>query len=852
MGFAEGGNLCAQNKIVMANAGDANHAVLVVRCWGRDRPGICQQIVKIASFHEGKVLDMSQFLLDGCLMFTFVLWTTDNSSIEMMQDLTSGAKALDMKLDFHAVGSETLNRVEAHDKMASVSVVSSSAITPALLRDLDSVFSEHGCVVLDIDHRYDNMKVNNGEYNKIHLRVACPDGLKLSTLCMGSSQTDSGLTLTLQQTVWKHGAQVSLRWWDALTRPHGKSLVVFELSDVLCPYNVLDKVLLEAGLNPHDAEIQGKTPAEVIQQKYSMLKGASAQVVQSVIDRLEFTPGARLVCDVLKRMGCRLAIITNSGIHNIAQYVKRELCIDYVVCHDLEVEHGCFTGKFSSAVGDVSFRKDDLLHLMAEREGVHNRNVILVGDFWKNHTASNARRMYETFGPNVFFRANKLPDLTIALYLLGFNGAEVKTLREQKWDDALRDEGRDAGTNRTMFTIQVSSRTREVGQLHRIFEPMDAFKSQIQICNVRQCSLQDGGVCLGVELDMDASVEELVGKELLFAYRKAGFDIHEMGVITKETNWKHHDHNWYIVTLVEQPHIQACNLEAILKKFSDNGVNILYISRLSVETFTAVQFTVVVPDNLHWRTFASELTDLSKRLAVDIACQQDDLERWMRRLVVFDMDSTLIQQEVIDELAKIAGVEAEVKTITDAAMRGEIDFFDSLKQRVALLKGHHGQQLFEQVKKNIVYTPGVERLCSTLKHLGFKMAVISGGFLPVADEVKRHLGLDYAFANTLEVDQAGMLVGRTSGPVVTPTRKRDLLATIANVEGCDVKQTIAVGDGANDIPMLNTAGLGIAFCAKPKVQEVAEFRINQKDLSTVLFLIGVSDHAAERLGTRSC
>lgn len=180
-------------------------------------------------------------------------------------------------------------------------------------------------------------------------------------------------------------------------------------------------------------------------------------------------------------------------------------------------------------------------------------------------------------------------------------------------------------------------------------------------------------------------------------------------------------------------------------------------------------------------------------------------------------------------------------------MNGDMDFFESLKQRVLLLKGHHAETLFTKVKSNVIYTPGAKKLCSALKSLGYKLAVISGGFLPVAQEVQKYLGLDYAFANTLETDENGMLTGRTSGPVVTPQRKRALLATIANVEGCEVKQTIAVGDGSNDIPMLHTAGLGIAFCAKPKVQAAAEFRINQCDLSTVLFLIGVSEHAANRL-----
>ncbi|CAE8647320.1 unnamed protein product, partial [Polarella glacialis] len=186
--------------------------------------------------------------------------------------------------------------------------------------------------------------------------------------------------------------------------------------------------------------------------------------------------------------------------------------------------------------------------------------------------------------------------------------------------------------------------------------------------------------------------------------------------------------------------------------------------------------------------------------------------------------------------------------ITEAAMSGELDFFGSLKSRVALLKGHNAEDLFAKVIANLVYTPGAKKLCSCLRKLGYKMAVISGGFLPVAKEVQKHLGLDYAFANSLEVEETtGLLTGRTTGPVVTPQRKRALLATIANVEGCEIQQTIAVGDGANDIPMLHAAGLGIAFCAKPKVQAVSQFRINQMDLSTVLHLIGVSERAMERL-----
>merc|ERR1719330_608459 len=231
--------------------------------------------------------------------------------------------------------------------------------------------------------------------------------------------------------------------------------------------------------------------------------------------------------------------------------------------------------------------------------------------------------------------------------------------------------------------------------------------------------------------------------------------------------------------------------------------------RLTAIDLAAMQFTVLLPHSLEAEKFSSQLAETSKSLGIDIAFQKDDLDRWMRRLVVFDMDSTLIQQEVIDELARYAGVEDEVSAITEAAMRGELNFFESLKSRVALLKGHNADALFDKVKKNLIYTPGAKKLCTTLKRLGFKLAVISGGFLPVAREVQRHLGLDYAFANTLAVDEVtGNLTGNTTAPVVTPQRKKALLATIADVEGCEIQQTIAVGDGANDIPMLHTAGLG--------------------------------------------
>lgn len=261
-----------------------------------------------------------------------------------------------------------------------------------------------------------------------------------------------------------------------------------------------------------------------------------------------------------------------------------------------------------------------------------------------------------------------------------------------------------------------------------------------------------------------------------------------------------------------------------------------------------MQFSIIVPEGVLASDMNETLVQVSQEHKVDVAFQCDDIERGMRRLVVFDM-SMLVLQEVTDELAKMAGVEEkEAKTISDQVSSGDLDFSAALKARVALLKGHNAEAMYSKVKENLIFTPGAKRLCDTLKNLGFKMAVISGGPAPIAVEVQRQLGLDYAFGNTFEVEEGtGLFTGLTSGPVVTPERKRALLATIANVEGCDVSQTIAVGDGANDILMLKAAGLGIAFCAKPKVQAAASFRINQQDLSTVLFLIGINDYAADRL-----
>lgn len=241
--------------------------------------------------------------------------------------------------------------------------------------------------------------------------------------------------------------------------------------------------------------------------------------------------------------------------------------------------------------------------------------------------------------------------------------------------------------------------------------------------------------------------------------------------------------------------------------------------------------------------FRSRCMALASELDIDVAYQEDNMFRRTRRLVVFDMDSTLIDAEVIDELAKAAGVGAQVSAITESAMRGELDFTQSFRARVALLKGLD-ERVLAEIAAGLRLNEGAERLVSTLKKLGYKTAILSGGFNYFGEYLQRRLGIDYVFANELEV-RAGHVTGDVVGQVVDGQRKAQLLREIAAKENIALEQVIAVGDGANDLPMLSIAGLGIAFRAKPIVKQSAKQAISTLGLDGILYLLGISDRHAD-------
>ena len=373
-------------------------------------------------------------------------------------------------------------------------------------------------------------------------------------------------------------------------------------------------------------------------------------------------------------------------------------------------------------------------------------------------------------------------------------------------------------------------------------------KYDAQILDIGQADIHHN-LALGILFKTDSERSGEILKELLFKAYELNVQIRFSPISVEDySNWVGmQGKNRYIITILGRK-LTAKQMAKVTNVMAEQGMNIDGIQRLTGRmpltdkeqplSKSCVEFSVR-GNPLNKEQMQSDFMQMAAEMEFDISMQEDNMYRRSRRLICFDMDSTLIETEVIDELAMRAGVGDKVKAITESAMRGEIDFNESFKERVALLKGLD-ESVMKDIAEHLPITEGVDRMMKVLKRAGYKTAILSGGFTYFGRYLKEKFGFDYVYANELEIEN-GKLTGNYVGEIVNGRRKAELLKLIAQVENVNIAQTIAVGDGANDLPMLSTAGLGIAFHAKPKVKQNAGQSISTIGIDGVLYFLGFKD-----------
>ncbi len=373
-------------------------------------------------------------------------------------------------------------------------------------------------------------------------------------------------------------------------------------------------------------------------------------------------------------------------------------------------------------------------------------------------------------------------------------------------------------------------------------------RHEAQILDIGQADIHHS-LSLGILFRTTSERSGDIMKDLLFKCYELSVKIRFSPISIEDyESWvsRQGKNRWIITILGRQ--LKAKHIALVTDEIARQQLNIDSIQRLTgrmplsdneePRSKACVEFSVR-GNPLDIATMRSRFMEISQAEEFDISLQEDNVFRRCRRLICFDMDSTLIETEVIDELADRAGVGPQVRAITESAMRGEIDFCESFRRRVALLEGLD-ESVMQDIAENLPIAEGVERMMAVLKRTGYKTAILSGGFTYFGNYLKRRFGFDYVYANELEIVD-GKLTGRYVGDIVDGKRKAELLRIIAQVENINIAQTIAVGDGANDLPMLSTAGLGIAFHAKPKVKQTARQSISTIGLDGVLYFLGFKD-----------
>lgn len=370
------------------------------------------------------------------------------------------------------------------------------------------------------------------------------------------------------------------------------------------------------------------------------------------------------------------------------------------------------------------------------------------------------------------------------------------------------------------------------GVTQALFATLEPFA--ITILDIEQVVIR-GRLILTALITLDPAHATAIERDLLEKTDQLGLDL--AIDFTDESKKDINGSNLHIVALSQK--LLPSGIAALATKIAEQGGNIDRIHRTAAYPLTAIEFEVTLQSTeSSLKIIQRELAEIARTNEIDIAVEQSGLSRRAKRIVLLDMDSTLIQQEVIDLIAAKYGVGDQVAEITESAMRGELDFAASLSARVALLTGAD-VAILDEVKAEITLTPGARTLIRTLHRLGHKVGVVSGGFLNVIEPLLKELDIDFYRANTLESSGA-KLTGKLTGPIIDRAAKADALREFAAKEGVALSQTIAIGDGANDLGMLEIAGLGIAFNAKPAVQAAADSSITSPYLDSVLYLMGIT------------
>jgi phosphoserine phosphatase len=387
------------------------------------------------------------------------------------------------------------------------------------------------------------------------------------------------------------------------------------------------------------------------------------------------------------------------------------------------------------------------------------------------------------------------------------------------------------GINKQLVLVTVTGMDKP-GITHNLMSIIS--ESQAKILDMGQ-SVTHGLLSLSILLDVDHDEDSPLLKDLLFSAKKMELTLDFKVLSDDISDARSFDKERFVLSCVGQSHITPAFMRDITAILSKNKMNIMRIDNMNSREFSAVDILIRAEEPVVYQDIKTNLLAVSNTHQID----RDNVFRYNKRLIVFDMDSTLIQAEVIDEMAKVHGVGEKVISITERAMNGELDFNAALKERVALLKGMKVDKL-EQILAKIELTNGTEQFIRTVKSLGYKVAVISGGFTYFTGAFKTKLGLDYAFANELEIEN-GELTGRVLGNIVNAEGKALLLNLISQQEQISLEQVVAIGDGANDLPMLAKAGLGIAFHAKEIVRKKAGHHMSHGPMTSILYFLGIPE-----------